>query len=61
MSIFRNKREINSIYRNGRSIMNVYRNGRVIWSNAVNVIKSCFALGYWIDKYKWTDDKGWKD
>lgn len=54
---------LNRIYIEDKSIAAVYYNGKLIWplpSESGEYI-SCYANGYWIDTYPWTDNTIWKD
>ena len=51
------------IYIEDKSIAEVYYNGRLLWplSGGNGDLLSCYANGYWIDEYPWTDDTPWID
>lgn len=58
------------IVNNGKKVVDVpTRDTREVWVNGYMVwpekldddIISCFARGYWIDEYPWTDSLGWKN
>lgn len=60
MGIYTDGRYVQDIYINKRPVIAVYINGRKVWPNSY-LLMSCFANGYWIDQYPWTDDKPWID
>lgn len=44
----------------------IYKGFKKIWQLnpgdvPVDVVKSCFAQGFWINKHGWTNDQGWKN
>lgn len=48
--------DILNICINGQKVLSVYTQGQLVWSNE---IPSCFANGYWIDTYPWTNNTPW--
>ena len=54
-----NQRSIGSIYHNGRAIKSVFEGKRLVWTSDSQIL-SCYANGYWIDEYPWTDNTPWK-
>lgn len=58
--INRNQRLIGSIYYNGRAIKAVYAGQHLVWTKDSQIL-SCYANGYWIDEYPWTDNTPWKN
>lgn len=41
-------------------IIGVYVNGFMVWPELDDIF-SCFAKGYWINLYPWTDTFDWKN
>ena len=39
-------------------IIKIYYKENIVWEKD-QIIKSCFANGYWIDEYPWTDNTPW--
>lgn len=60
MGIYTNGRRVISLYTEGRPIIAVYTNGEKIWPD-ISMLLSCYANGYWIDEYPWTDNTPWAD
>ena len=56
-----NGSDIIGVYYLGTPILAVYINGEKIWPGDNPDVYSCFAAGYWIDDYPWTDDDSWTD
>lgn len=54
------KRLIGSIYHQGRAIKLILNKNRELWEESTGTL-SCYANGYWIDEYPWTDDTSWTD
>lgn len=47
-----------------KAISIVYYGYKKVWQlnkEITDLIKSCFAQGYWINSYGWTNDQGWKN
>jgi hypothetical protein len=65
MGIYINGRRVDQIYYGSLPIAAVYTQGQRIWpeniSPIIKDILSCFAAGYWIDNYPWTNDLPWED
>ena len=65
MGIYINGRKVGQIYYEGLPIVAVYARGQLVWPEdippVIEDIFSCFAMGYWIDNYPWTEDTPWTD
>lgn len=65
MGIKTYNKNVISIYYQGLPIVSVYTRGQKVWPEdlepIIEEIISCFAKGYWIDEYPWTDDLSWTD
>lgn len=66
MGIKTYNRGVISIYYKGLPITSVYIRGQKVWPEElepiipiIEEVISCFAKGYWIDEYPWTDDLPW--
>lgn len=61
--IYINKHNITDIYSGNTEIVEVYKGLRLVWRKVNEIIDnlSCYANGYWIDQYPWTDNTPWKD
>lgn len=53
-------KNLSSAYLGNRSIASIYIGNQLVWPVDQD-IQSCFARGYWIDIYPWTDNLPWKD
>lgn len=40
-----------------KAVAYVYVGANLVWG----AIKSCFGLGWWVDRLPWRDDDAWKD
>ena len=54
-----NQNNITGIYIDSKDIVSVYVGSRLVW-NKITELSSCYANGYWIDEYPWTDDTTWE-
>jgi len=39
-----------------KQILAIYTKGQKLWPD---ILTSCYANGYWIDEYSWTDNTPW--
>jgi len=39
-----------------KQILAIYAKGQKLWPD---ILMSCYANGYWIDEYSWTDNTPW--
>lgn len=58
--IYVNNHNITDIYAENKEIVEVYSGLYLVWSKLKDLL-SCYANGYWIDQYPWTDNTPWKD
>ena len=55
-----NNHDIINAYVGPRHILRICLGSKVVWESITELL-SCFANGYWMDEYPWTDDVGWTD
>lgn len=53
-----NNHDITGVYSGSRDIIRVYSGLHLVWSKITEIL-SCYANGYWMDEYPWTDDTPW--
>lgn len=53
-----NNHDITGVYSGSRDIIRVYSGLHLVWSKITELL-SCYANGYWMDEYPWTDDTPW--
>lgn len=58
-----NNHDIIGVYSGSKDIVAVYSGLKLVWSKLEEIkeIMSCYAKGYWDDRYPWTDDTAWVD
>ena len=58
--VYINNHDITDIRSGIIEIVRVYSGTNLVWSK-IREFLSCYANGYWIDQYPWTDNTPWKD
>lgn len=50
-------KDVSAIRIGNKVIVSVYKGATLIWQS----IKTCFNLGYWVNKCPWKNDGAWKN
>lgn len=58
--IYKDGKAITSIHKKDNYITAVHKGSRLVWE-LLTETQSCFANGYWMDEFPWTDDQAWVD
>lgn len=63
MGIYKDNNPTVGIYYRQTPILSVYVGANKVWPNndTIDTILSCYAAGYWMDEYPWTEDTAWVD
>lgn len=55
--LFKDGVEITSVHKDSRLISMIFKGTILVWE----AIRSCFGRGFWINKFGWSNEDGWKN